>query len=194
MIWRNILSKPDTNHCGTSCSLLPLYKIRKMITAILFALLFLLLFGLLFIPIELYLNTNTNQCFLHLKGLVKARFENDEEELLRIRVRFFFKNFHFYPLRKLGAPKRQKLGVKKDKKHQGIKPKRILRLLKSFRIKKLSVNIDTGDYLLNARLYPVFAFLNYHKGNFNINFEGSNKMVLHLQNRPIYIIKSFINI
>ena len=36
--------------------------------------------------------------FLHLKGLVKARFENDEEELLRIRVRFFLRtsiSIHF---------------------------------------------------------------------------------------------------
>ena len=68
-----------------------------------------------------------------------------------------------------------------------------LRILKSFTMKKLLVNVDTGDCILNTKLYPAFAFLNYHIGDFNINYKGENKLVVHIQNRPIYIITSFIN-
>ncbi len=68
-----------------------------------------------------------------------------------------------------------------------------LRLLKSFRIKQFLLNVDTGNCISNAKLYPVFAFLNYRVGGFNINFQGRNQLVLHIQNRPIHIIRSFIN-
>lgn len=55
------------------------------------------------------------------------------------------------------------------------------------------LNIDTGDCISNAKLYPLFAFFNYKGGNFNINFEGKNRLALHIQNRPIKIIKTFFN-
>ncbi len=53
--------------------------------------------------------------------------------------------------------------------------------------------MDTGDVVKNAKLYPAFAFLNYHVGGFNINFQGRNQLAVRLQNRPIDIIKLFIN-
>lgn len=165
-----------------------------MIVALIFGLLFLVLLGLLFIPIELYVDTITNQYYLRLRGLVKASIESDEEELLRIRISVFFRNFNFYPLQNLGTTKKHKEEVRKIKKRRKKNSrKKIIRLLKSFRVKKIYVNLDTGDCLMNARLYPVFAFLNYHQGKFKINFEGRNQMVLYVQNRPIRIIKSFIN-
>ncbi len=165
-----------------------------MAASLIFGLLFLLLLGLLFIPIEVYFNTITNQYYLRLRGLVKVSMESDEEELLRIRIKVFFRNFHFYPLQKIENVKRKKLEKRVFKKHIKKNNLKILfRLLKSFRVKKMYVNIDTGDCLMNAKLYPLFAFLNYHKGNFNINFEGRNQMVLSIENRPIHIIKSFIN-
>jgi len=70
--------------------------------------------------------------------------------------------------------------------------RKISRVLRSFKIKNLIIDIDTGDWTLNAKLYPIFSFLNFTVGSFNINFEGRNRMVLHMQNRPISIIKSFI--
>ena len=65
-------------------------------------------------------------------------------------------------------------------------------ILKTFKVKKILVNIDTGDCILNAKLYPVFAFLNYNFGSFKINFTGRNQMVLCIQNRPFNIIKTFM--
>jgi hypothetical protein len=55
------------------------------------------------------------------------------------------------------------------------------------------LDVDTGNCIQNAKLYPAFAFLNHHVGTFHINFEGRVNMVLHMQSRPINIIKSFIN-
>lgn len=165
-----------------------------MIVVGIFILLILLLLGLLLVPIQIYINTANNQYYLQLKGVARANLEGDTEEVIRIKLKVFFTNFYFYPLKKIGAAKPKKLKkstVKKPKK--GIPVKKIRRVLNSFKVKELFVDIDTDDYISNAKLYPVFAFLNYYRGGFNINFEGRNQVVLFIQNRPIHIIKSFIN-
>ena len=165
-----------------------------MIVVGIFILLFLLILGLLLVPIEIYIDTTSNQYFLQLKGLVRASLEGDTEEVIRIRLRAFFRDFYFYPLKKIGAAKPKKSKKRSVKKRtQGIPVKKIRRVLNSFKVKELFVDIDTDDYISNAKLYPVFAFLNYYRGGFNINFEGRNQVVLFIQNRPLHIIKSFIN-
>ena len=55
-----------------------------------------------------------------------------------------------------------------DRGKRKIEFKTMLRLLKSFKVQKLLVDIDTGDCILNAKLYPIFGFLNYHVGNFKV--------------------------
>ena len=157
-----------------------------------FTLFFLIIVYLLLAPIVLYINTITNQYYLQFKGLAKATFESDKEELVCIRLKVLFLNFSFYPLRKSSSKmkKPKKAKVKKRRKRIGFR--KGLRLLRSFKIKRFLLNMDTGNCITNAKLYPVFAFLNYRIGGFNVNFEGNNQLILHMRNRPIYIIKSFI--
>jgi hypothetical protein len=46
------------------------------------------------------------------------------------------------------------------------------RLLASFQIRRFNLIVDTDDYILNAYLYPVFAFLTGHNRHLAINFIG----------------------
>jgi len=166
-----------------------------MILTIFLSLFLLLIIYLLFIPVILFIDTATNQYYIQLKGLAKASIELHSKEVLIFKLRVSFFNFYFYPLRK----RRPSISEKKKMiKRNGIKNikkfgfRKISRVLRSFKIKNLIIDIDTGDWTLNAKLYPIFSFLNFTVGSFNINFEGRNRMVLHMQNRPISIIKSFI--
>ncbi len=160
-----------------------------------FLVLFLLLvLYLLVAPIVIYLDTTANTYYLKLTHFFKISLESDEVAVLKIRMQLFFFKFYFYPLRLKSSTKN-----KKTKKSTGLRQKRRAglkkgyKILKTFKVKKLLVNIDTGDCILNAKLYPVFAVLNYNFGSFNINFAGKNQMVLRIQNRPFNIIKTFIN-
>ncbi|NNE78199.1 MAG: hypothetical protein HKN31_14145 [Pricia sp.] len=166
-----------------------------MVVAILLGFLFFVLLYLLFVPIELYFNTDTNQYYAQLRGLAKVSIEGDREEVIRIRLRTLFRNFYFYPLRKSGTESTKKIEkTKKKRRKTRIGFKKIIGVMKSFKTKQLFLDMDTGDCLMNAKLYPVFTFINYYKGNLNINYLGRNQLVLHLENRPIRIIRSFINI
>ena len=93
----------------------------------------------------------------------------------------------------LGKEKMEKESTMKIKGKKGINFRKGLRIIKSFKIKRMQLNIDTGDCIMNAKLFPVFAFLNYKVGGFTINFEGRNQVALHAQSRPINIIKSIFN-
>lgn len=149
---------------------------------------------LLLVPIVLCVDTTTNEYYLQLKGLLKANIQGHEEELLEIKLKVLFFKFQFYPIKNLGSTKKKKTSKKKKKSNKRINLQTGLRILKSFEIKKFFMNVDTGDCISNAKLYPVMALLNYKTGDFRINFEGRNQLVLYVQNRPIRIIRSFINI
>ncbi len=139
------------------------------------------------------MDTKNHTYFIKLKGLAKVSFEPDKLEVLKIKLRVAFMNFDFYPLRKSHRPKKEKVGEKRPTKRRKISPKKILALLRSFKLKRFDLNMDTGDFVLNAKLYPIFNFLDYHAGGFNINFQGNNRLVLMASNRPINIIKVFVN-
>ena len=155
----------------------------------------LLLVFLLLVPIIICIDTTSNQYYLELKGLIKANLEKHETEIFRIRLHVLFMTFYMYPLKKKSLNKQ-----KKDNKKHVNKPKnhitfnRFFKILKTFKIKQFFINMDTGNCILNAKLYPLFALLNYYTGNFYINFQGRNQLVLLVKNRPIDIIKSLINL
>ncbi|MBT8261556.1 MAG: hypothetical protein KJO05_01960 [Bacteroidia bacterium] len=164
-------------------------------------LLLLLLGYLLWMPVVLKIDTDTNEYYLQLKGLAKASVLGDDKEVLKVKLNVLFLNFNFYPLRKRKASKKKKLKAKKGeedaekkKRNWTNEGRRAWRVLKTFEIKQLLVELDTGDYVLNAKLYPVFFMLNRWQGSFAINFTNRNRLALIVQNRPIYILKSIINI
>ncbi len=168
-----------------------------LLTSVVLVLL-LVLVSLLFIPLELCIDTRDNLYYAELKGLVRANVEPDEREILRIRVKVPFKEFYFFPLKprrkksdKIGEKKRGKKGRKYWNRFT---PSTIWRVVKSFEIKKWELDLDTGDVVTNAKLYPLFALLNYRTGGFHINFEGRNHALLMVRNRPIGLIKSFFNL
>jgi hypothetical protein len=166
---------------------------------VIIVLLLLLIGYLLWMPIVLKIDTDTNDYYLQMKGLAKASVLGDDKEVLKVKLNVLFLNFNFYPLRKIIASKKKKLTAtdgKEDvkKKNWSNQGRRVLRVLKTFEVKQLLVEMDTGDYVLNAKLYPVFFMLNRWEGNFAINFENKNRLALIVHNRPIYILKSIINI
>ncbi len=153
-----------------------------------------ILYYLLFMKLILYVDTANNEFYVQAKGLVKAKIEIHETELIQIKLNTLFLKFNFFPLRK---SKKKKKKTKIDKitvsKRKIIEIQRLLRIARTFKVVQLLVDVDSGDCITNAKLYTPFAFMNYYGGQFSVNFEDRNRLLLIVQNRPIRIIKSFIN-
>ena len=147
---------------------------------------------LLLMRIILFVDTDTNEYYLQIKGLAKASLEPIKIELLRVKLTILFMTFYFYPLKYNWSKKKKKQQKKINK--QLVSFNKIIHILKSFKVKKLQLKIDTGDPILNAKLCPLFTLLNYSTGSFSVNFKNKNRLALHIENRPIDLIKSFINL
>ena len=149
---------------------------------------------LLFVQLILYIDTGTNEYYFRAKGLIKANIESHQEELIRIRIQALFMNFYFYPLNTIGTPRKPRVTKKRGtKKKRKMGFRKGLRILRTFEVKRFYVDLDTGNCITNAKLYPLFALLNQTKGDFRLNFEDRNQLILLMQNRPIHILKSIIN-
>ncbi|MCP4974828.1 MAG: hypothetical protein GY931_01585 [Maribacter sp.] len=153
-----------------------------------------ILFYLLFLKMELIVDTANNEYYVQAKGLAKAKIVAHETELIQIKIYTLFMKFSFFPLKKSKKkkkkPKTDKAAVRKSKT---LEIQRLLRIARTFKVDQLLVDLDTGNCITNAKLFPSFAFFNYYGGQFRVNFEGRNRLLLKVQNRPIRIIKSFIN-
>lgn len=152
---------------------------------------------LLFAPLILSIDTLYNEYFVRIKGLLKAMVKPHEEEVIVVSLTVLFFKFNLYPLQSRKKKSKKRVGKIPEKKVAGkrqIPYRRLLRMLRSFKVKKLRVELDTRDPVLNAKLYPLFALLNFSVGNFGINFMNKNRLVVKIENRPIYLIKSFMNL
>ncbi|MBT8287885.1 MAG: hypothetical protein HKN00_05350 [Flavobacteriaceae bacterium] len=150
---------------------------------------------LLVIPVDLYINTSSRLYYIKQGELFKAKAEWHDDEIVKMRFRILFIPFNVYPLDHWKRSKKRKEShIKKVRsyKYKSEKFKKAWLVLRTFRIKQFAVDLDTGDCIQNAKLYPVFAFLDYRYGGFKINFLGRNSLLLHISNSPIRILKSFI--
>lgn len=79
------------------------------------------------------------------------------------------------------------------KKQPGISFKLIVAVIKSFKVNKCYVSIDTGSMQLNGILYPGFYFLSRYVGKtIEINFLNRNEIILEIKNNLARIIRVFI--
>lgn len=151
----------------------------------------LLILGLLFVPIQVYIDTDTSRYFVRVKGLAKVGLEPDEKEIVRVRMRILFFERSFYPITKPPKPK-EKVVRQKTKPKKRLKFRKIARLIKTFEIRRFVVEMDTGDYVANAKMYPLFVLLDQFVGSFHINFQDRNRLLMDVRNRPIRMIRSIV--
>jgi len=148
--------------------------------------------GILFIPMQFYVNTLNHLYFARIGHLAKAYLEGDEKEIIRLRIRFFGLQFFWYPLKLKRSRKRVENPNEKVKKRKP-RAQRIFQLIKAFKVYDFEMNVDTGNYVTNAQLYPVFGFFNHHIAKCQINYEGNNSLIIDIRSRPITVLKSFIH-
>lgn len=137
-------------------------------------------------PVILSINTKRNRYGLMLPGVVKASIDSSDDRIL-IRGWIFFIPFKINPFSLSGKKRDKKDKALKKRKKSNMKLGEI-RMLKeapgAFRIRKLSMDIDTGDFPLNAWLVPAFSAVNNGRNiQMQINFEGNIFLDLDMRTR-----------
>jgi len=151
---------------------------------------FLLLGWLLLTPLIIEADTRVPELRMEWKRLVTLRITYEEERGWLSIDTYFFK-------------RRQRLGAgaagKKDAalhKKRSVKQLlfRSLRVLKTFRIIRAEIALDTSDPVQNAQLYPL-NFYSYPAGRaVRINFLGENYLFLRIQNTPWRMLRAWVGV
>lgn len=125
--------------------------------------------------------------------LGSARIWYDEEWWVSMRIPFLQRTWKLTELMK----KRSKKVVpgKKREKPQRLKKSRLIKkmlcVLKTFKIRQWKIAIDTGDPIRNAQLFPVNFFPGAGE-HVIVNFYAENYLVLEISNRPLKMIIAFL--
>ncbi len=142
--------------------------------------------------------------YLEMKGLVRLQVLPEGERLM-IGVRVPFWTYVFDPMEELLKPKKKKEvkapGRKEKKKGGRLSVKKGFReiialvfqllrsIFRSFQVERFAVQIDTGNDPMNAKLIPVFFWINRHTVmRYEVNFMDRNSVDLLIKNRLIRIV------
>ena len=150
-----------------------------------------LLAWIMLAPIVLIIHTERDRYQLMLPGVIKAGLVY-RDGLLHIKGWFFFIPFRFHPMRMRRKKKEKKNQVPKKRKksnNRKVPVRSMKEALGAFRIKKLHMDIDTDDFMLNAWLVPAFSAVNNGRNvQMQVNFEGYLFMDLDLRTRIISLL------
>ncbi len=116
------------------------------------------------------------------------------EDVIKIVIRVLFLRFSIDPFK----PRKKKAGIKKEKPGKPAKKKPffrslrsgrkfIIQMIRSFRA-ELEAEVDTGDVITNAYLFPAAVFLNRENIHISVNNSGVNNFRLELRNRMIIVL------
>ncbi len=176
-----------------------------VITLIVLFLVFSILLLVLFTPLIININTEDKLYDVRLKGVLRLHF-NFEGSVSQISGTVFLIPFTIRPFKRVRKEdKKSKRGLKNFyDRLSGLSTaplliKHILKGLKTFNVKYLRINFDTGDFVRNAQLVPCITYLNSSVENMNlsVNFTGESFAIMMIQNRIykilIIAIKYLIN-
>ena len=150
---------------------------------IVFILPLLILGWLLLAPLQLQIDTRIPEISFRWISVGKAKIVYEQDKWwLKISVFFFFKQWDLEGL--IFKPKK-KVRKNRPKTKRGFSKwlRKLFNLLKTFRVTKWRIAIDTGDDVRNAWLYS----LNFYPGisrHFCVNFFDENYLLLEIRNAP----------
>lgn len=168
---------------------------------------FLLLFGwILFAPIHILIDTTRRKYGAGILGLITARIVRKDDEGIRIRIKIFFFNIDLNPFKYINKESTSKVSesIIRKRKLQTKEFRFVMFILKTMwkivkktKLKKVHLNIDTGDVIKNAYLIPGFVLINTGRWNFSVNYESKFELIIHVEHRLSVIlwqiITNFIN-
>ena len=154
-----------------------------------------LLAWILLSPVVIEIDTRVLRAQIRWFGIGHAKLWYDDEWQFSFRVLFFGKTVRLADRKAKPSKKKITAGKKKPKNRKTGSArvfKRMVKVLRTFRVEEWKLAIDTGDYTRNAQLYPL-NFIPFNRKHLYINFNNRNYLVLKISNRPGRIVLAFLN-
>lgn len=157
------------------------------------AVFFLILFAtLLWLPLVLEIDSEKDIYRVRWSRIIDFRMIPDEKGLNWVFT-VFNKKIQLSGAPKKSAPEQAKPVPKKKSSF----PTRLIwpmlkNLPRAFLIKRFRVNWDTGDFIRNAHLYPLFYLWSNRRMQLGINFVGQQEIAIFVQTRLFSLAQAFL--
>lgn len=149
---------------------------------------------LLFAPIVLEIDTPRRWYGLHYGPALDARLVVDHLADPRFVLRFWRWQWRWSLLSKRtpkpASPKAAPSPQPKRRRRLGLP--RMLKLLRTFHVRRFRLTMDTDDYVLNAYLFPIATWLTARGWPVSVNFMRQNQLELQIENRAGRLLWAFI--
>ncbi|MCA6075530.1 hypothetical protein [Fulvivirga sedimenti] len=165
---------------------------------IVITILLLIILGILFVPIVIQIDTVHETYLVKVSGIGAFQMDHEESELVFILMLPFYKKvihpFRLSEKRKKSPKPAKDTPGKKEKKKSRMTFPRMLSLIRSFRIREFYCTIDSGDYVRNAMLVPVFQAITSYRNNLSVNFTGEFQLQLYASNNLFRLGRAYLNV
>ena len=163
------------------------------ITAIILILTTLLLY-VLFAPFYIEINSAEKIYQFRFHRLAVASFNlTNSSLLLDIKILFWRKRLDLFSENKTESTKKKQNKQVKKRNIGSFNFKKLKALLKSFKVNRCDINIDTGNMQLNGMLFPLaYLVSRYFKKNIKINFMNKNSIILEIENNLAKMAYAYI--
>jgi hypothetical protein len=159
---------------------------------------------LLVTPIDISINSDEEEFIRGRYGLVRIGVKKNSEDFVAVVLSVPFARFTVYPREKKEKkkepgktdPERKQRSVRSKLEHIKLLINIVWEVMCKFRIKRFHLDIDTGNVISNAYLFPLF-FLAGNKPQMELHINYTNNFCLvfdarnNLLNIIIVIIRNF---
>lgn len=166
-----------------------------LIVSILIGLLLIVLLALLFTPFIVRVNTQQNQYQLRW-GIARVQFiPRKDDGIIALQFAFWKRDFSLLQLLAKTPTKKVVQPQKPNARKKGagrLSFHRLRKILQSFRIPYVYLDLDSDDFVTNAYWYPVCRALSTPTRQLRINFGGHNQCAFELRNRAVDVLIALI--
>lgn len=166
-----------------------------LIVSILIGLLLIVLLGLLFTPFIVRVNTQQNQYQLRW-GIARVQFIPCKDDgIIALQFAFWKRDFSLLQLLAKPAVKKAVQPQKLNARRKGagrLSFHRLWKVLQSFRMPYVYLDLDSDDFVTNAYWYPLCRALSTTTRQMRINFGGHNQCAFELRNRAVDVLMALI--
>ena len=155
------------------------------------SLLLLLIGWLLFTPLVIHLDTEQEVYEVRWAGMHVRPILDEEGPGIRFIAPFISKDIHFATSATRSSPGSKQEHA--DRKHRSSRSTHAVpRLVRSFRLRRFQLILDTDDVIWNAWLFPVFHMLRLHGHDVRIAFNGHSELQLTLENNIYRLLRAVL--
>lgn len=168
-----------------------------MVPLILFTILFGAVIYVLTAPVVIEIDTINNLYRIRFFRFAKGRFYfNGIDPWVEIKIAWWHKKYNLLTALKnlpTDNPKPLPESTEENKGMRTIPWRKLITIIRSFKVEKFSWHLDTGDFALNGELYGLFACYKYTFGHdVTINFAGDNYLALTVKNSAWRVLKALL--